>query len=352
MRAPPRRVTAPWLTEVCSSTGGRTQASSTSAMSASRWAVAEGGRAEPGASRPRGVSWAAAAAAEARSRAAARTRRIESTLQRKAPFLCQARRALATLPMTSGGPPAAPFDEAFAQQIVELVEGEGLFQHRGLLAGRRAKRAERGMAGREDDRKIGIDRGDLARDLGAVHAGHDIIEDDQARRLGGAKRGQRGLAVRGLAGLIAELVQRADNRRADQGVVVDDQDHIHARHLRVWTHNRRRPGSASGRPRSGGLSFAAWRRRRGGHDASSIAPFFLLARQQMPARHGCLRLWVQTLGLLTRAFAPRFPIRPLRADSRFRAKRERRPDSRNRRPPSAGKRRRSVDGARASAPAG
>src|SRR4051794_38836433 len=84
MRAP-RTVTAPWLTAVPSSTGGRTQAASTSAFLAPRGAWGEDGRAavaDGGESRPRGASCAAAAVAK--SRAAARATRIGSNLRRQA----------------------------------------------------------------------------------------------------------------------------------------------------------------------------------------------------------------------------------------------------------------------------
>ena len=67
-------------------------------------------------------------------------------------------------------------------------------------------------------------------------------------RLGGSaarKRGQRRLAVGRLAGLVAELLQRADDRRADLGVVVDDQDQIRETHQRIKL--RKRPSSLFGR---------------------------------------------------------------------------------------------------------
>src|SRR5207244_398624 len=82
------------------------------------------------------------------------------------------------------------------------------------------------LRGEKDDRHLRAAPQPPA-DLGAVELRHHDVEDDQVGRLAGEAL-ERLLAVGGLDGAEAGLLEREDDDLADMGVVVDDQDRRHA----------------------------------------------------------------------------------------------------------------------------
>jgi hypothetical protein len=76
-----------------------------------------------------------------------------------------------------------------------------------------------------DDRQGGL-RGVRLQERPSVHDGHHQVEQDEARRVVAAQRQdlQRAVAVLGERDAVTLVAQHLDERAADPGVVVDDQD--------------------------------------------------------------------------------------------------------------------------------